>query len=158
MPRDCFRPKRMPKSKRHQLHCMFCGANCGDLWCKNKAVDLLTCADCAGERQRWQGKGQGWRDRRSGAPNSWVPPLPVYWRTAFQYGSWRYAGQTIGDWGLVVSSRTKQVWRWWKMEVEQVQTRFLICTQRKPWGCVEHWCGAALRKGQMWFCPHFSPT
>jgi predicted CoA-binding protein len=24
--------------------------------------------------------------------------------------------------------------------------------------CVEHWCGAALRKGQMWFCPHFSPT
>lgn len=28
----------------------------------------------------------------------------------------------------------KQVSRWWKMEEEQVQTRFLICTQRKPWG------------------------
>lgn len=26
----------------------------------------------------------------------------------------------------------KQVSRWWKMEEEQVQTRFLICTQRKP--------------------------
>ena len=48
------------------MECLACASCVREPIAENFAFDFLT---CTGEGQRWKGKGQGRRDRRSGPPN-----------------------------------------------------------------------------------------